>query len=229
MQVYGHRGAAGEAPENTIRGMRHLINLGVTRAEIDLHLSADGQIVVIHDESLWRTCRRPGQIASLSAAAAARRSDVGQYPVPTLADLLRACPELTHVQLEIKSAPPAHLRDLALALSAVLSEVKQPLTAFTATSSDPAALAAVAQQLPGLSRGVVMTDLNQLSWLHRYHCRLACVAYGLLNRWLVSHLDGQRVKVSTWTVNQPQQMLRCRRLGCASVITDLPAIALRTL
>ena len=55
MIVYGHRGARGEAPENTIAGARHAIERGVRHLEIDLRLSADDELVVIHDTGPRRT------------------------------------------------------------------------------------------------------------------------------------------------------------------------------
>ena len=56
MQVFGHRGAAGEAPENTIAGLHHAIKRGLSYAEIDLRLSADQKIIVCHDANTLRTC-----------------------------------------------------------------------------------------------------------------------------------------------------------------------------
>ena len=58
MQIFGHRGAAGEAPENTIAGARHAISRGTRYVEIDLRLSADNQLVIVHDNSTERTCGR---------------------------------------------------------------------------------------------------------------------------------------------------------------------------
>ncbi|NNC55185.1 MAG: glycerophosphodiester phosphodiesterase, partial [Pseudomonadales bacterium] len=62
MLVFGHRGAAGEAPENTVVGVRRAIEAGVTRIEIDLRLTADAQLAVLHDRSLWRTAARRANI-----------------------------------------------------------------------------------------------------------------------------------------------------------------------
>ena len=55
MLIYGHRGARGEAPENTLASFASALQAGVTRVELDLHLSADHQLMVIHDPTLQRT------------------------------------------------------------------------------------------------------------------------------------------------------------------------------
>ena len=65
MIVVGHRGAQGEAPENTVAGVRHAIDRGVRHLEIDLRLSSDGRLVVLHDDKLKRTTgdrRRVGDV-----------------------------------------------------------------------------------------------------------------------------------------------------------------------
>ena len=51
MILFGHRGAAGEAPENTLTGFAHAVRVGVRAFELDVHLTLDGELVVIHDNS----------------------------------------------------------------------------------------------------------------------------------------------------------------------------------
>ena len=72
MIVYGHRGSQGEAPENTIAGCRHAVSRGVRHFEIDLRLSKDGHLVVLHDERLKRTAGAPGKVSDYTARELAR-------------------------------------------------------------------------------------------------------------------------------------------------------------
>src|SRR5438105_7019037 len=67
-RVIGHRGACGLAPENTIASFREAAELGVRRVEFDVHLSADGIPVVIHDDTVNRTTSGRGAVASLNLA-----------------------------------------------------------------------------------------------------------------------------------------------------------------
>src|ERR1700675_773367 len=78
-RVIGHRGAAGLAPENTLAGFRKAAEIGVGWVEVDVHLSADGVPVVIHDDTLDRTTSGTGPVAAKSAAA------LEALGVPTLA------------------------------------------------------------------------------------------------------------------------------------------------
>ena len=62
MRLIGHRGARGEAPENTLSGFRYLRRLGVHAVELDILVSADGELVVIHDGFLDRTTTSHGRV-----------------------------------------------------------------------------------------------------------------------------------------------------------------------
>ena len=66
--IYGHRGARGECPENTLASFQHCLEQGVTRCELDLHLSADDELMVIHDPTLKRTTGQRGKVGRYSAA-----------------------------------------------------------------------------------------------------------------------------------------------------------------
>jgi glycerophosphoryl diester phosphodiesterase len=66
MYIVGHRGARGEAPENTIAGFRHAIVRGVRYLEFELRLSSDNEIVIVHDETVDRTCYGAGRVDSFS-------------------------------------------------------------------------------------------------------------------------------------------------------------------
>ncbi len=66
-KMLGHRGAKGERPENTIGGITYALNLGLKAIEIDVHLSADNRLIVIHDDTVDRTTNGTGKIKDLSS------------------------------------------------------------------------------------------------------------------------------------------------------------------
>ncbi len=72
MLIYGHRGARGEAPENTLAGFHRALAAGASRVELDLRLSSDEELVVIHDETVNRTTDGRGLVAHKSVAELAR-------------------------------------------------------------------------------------------------------------------------------------------------------------
>ena len=104
-----HRGASGIAPENTIAAFKKAIEIGVDAVELDLHGTADGEVVVIHDASLDRTTNGHGPI-NQATLETVKRADAGAWfasefagePVPTLAEALECITEKTVAVLEIK-------------------------------------------------------------------------------------------------------------------------------
>lgn len=103
--IIAHRGASVDAPENTLAAFRLAIAQGADGLECDLRMSADGQIVISHDDSLHRTHERPLRIADATAAALAA------CDVPTLTDTFATVRgQLPLINLELKEPiPPAVL------------------------------------------------------------------------------------------------------------------------
>lgn len=100
--VVGHRGAAGLMPENTIKGFRYAIALGVDYVECDVHLSRDKQLVVIHDTTVYRTTNGRGAIRDLTATRL-RSLDAGQgEQIPTLDEVLETVRHEAHLLIELK-------------------------------------------------------------------------------------------------------------------------------
>ncbi len=66
MLIYGHRGARGYAPENTLPSFSLAREMGVDGVELDVHLSKDGEVIVIHDATLNRTTNGDGAVSGLT-------------------------------------------------------------------------------------------------------------------------------------------------------------------
>ena len=104
-----HRGASGRAPENTLAAFKKALEIGVDAVELDLHGTADGEIVVIHDSTLDRTTDLRGHINETSLATI-QSADAGGWfdaefagePVPTLTEALACIGKETIAVLEIK-------------------------------------------------------------------------------------------------------------------------------
>ena len=148
MQVYGHRGAAGEAPENTLGGFEHAWARGVRRFELDVHLAADDRLVVVHDARLHRTTGRSALVASLSSAELAAldaRRGAPPWPrregVPTLEAVMRALPRVESWQIEVKKpARTERLRPTLDALREVVTRLRASPRVIKETFAPPTAL-----------------------------------------------------------------------------------------
>lgn len=233
--LYGHRGARGEAPENTLAGFRRCLEDGVNRCELDLHLSRDGELMVIHDPTLERTTGHWGSVGDLDASELVRldaRMDGPGWPhpcpVPRLADLFEAC-DFEHWQLEVKSTSPSRARRLVETLMALV-QAHGLLERVTLTSSSPAVLEARQALAPVLSAGLVAERWRgTLERAARYDCQLLALKKTLCSPERLAQARAAGLHVSVWTVNEPDEMRCLAAMGVDSLITDQPALAVRTL
>ena len=133
--VVGHRGAAGVMPENTIKGFRYAIELGVDYVECDVHLSRDKQLMVMHDATVDRTTNGRGAIRDLTAARI-RSLDAGQgEQVPLLDEVLETVRGEVHLLIELKGTGVEHA-----AVEAVKAQSMQEYVTFTSFALERLAL-----------------------------------------------------------------------------------------
>ena len=104
----GHRGNPAENPENTMRSFRSAIDVGCDLIECDVHLSADGRLVVIHDHTLERTTNGAGLVRDHSAAEL-RKLDAGDgEKIPLLQEVVELALGKVGLVIEIKQVPPLY-------------------------------------------------------------------------------------------------------------------------
>jgi len=107
MHIMGHRGAAALEPENTLRSFSRALDMGVAAVELDVQLTKDGRLVVIHDETVDRTTNGTGWVRDLTLAQI-RELDAGQGErVPTLEEVVELVQGRAHLIVEIKQADAA--------------------------------------------------------------------------------------------------------------------------
>lgn len=107
--IMGHRGAMGHAPENTMASFKKAVEMGVEAIELDVHLSKDGKLVVIHDETVDRTTNGKGEVADLTLAEL-QALDAGSWfapefageRIPTLEEVLTWARDRVPVVIEVK-------------------------------------------------------------------------------------------------------------------------------
>ncbi|WP_019342459.1 glycerophosphodiester phosphodiesterase [Stutzerimonas stutzeri] len=234
--IYGHRGAKGEAPENTLAGFKQCLAHGVRRCELDLHLSKDGELMVIHDPTLKRTTGRRGKVVEHDA------QELTQYdarqggpnwkqpcPIPRLAELFEQC-DFEHWQLEVKSASRVRAARSVLAIKA-LAERHNLLDRVTVTSGSREVLRALKRLTPELSCGLVAEYawLDPLKVAKQYDCSLLALKWTLCTPERIAKARQLGLHVSVWTVNDPALMRRLADFGVDSLITDYPGLAVTTL
>ena len=159
--VTGHRGARAEAPENTLDGFAHAAAIGLESVEFDVRMSADGQLMVMHDASVDRTTDGTGSVAELTAAALAALDAAARFPgwerrcaVPTLSEVLDATVDFDQFEIEIKRDPFGRTDQVVDQTLAELARAGRREAAVL-TSFHPEALARAALMAPDVRRGLI--------------------------------------------------------------------------
>ncbi|MET9671437.1 glycerophosphodiester phosphodiesterase family protein [Streptomyces sp. NPDC006475] len=213
----GHRGVMGVEPENTLRSFVRAERAGMDAIELDLHLSKDGALVVMHDADVDRTTDGKGPIADKTLAEL-RELDAGQGErVPVFEEVLDA----VHAPLQ------AEIKDVAAARA--LAEVmrKRDLVhRVTVSSFHDDAVAEIASLVPG-----VRTVLIASRWGADIVDRAKAVGAGTLALNIrrltletVEHAHGEALQVIGWVVNTQDQLRLVRALELDGATTDYPEI-----
>jgi glycerophosphoryl diester phosphodiesterase len=139
-RIVAHRGASKEAPENTLRAFRRAYEIGAECVELDMHVTSDGEVVVIHDDDTLRMTGVPGKVADQTLADL-KKLDFRGEQIPTIAEALATIPDGRTMFLEIKTGVET-VPTVARAIRAAPHHGTILLQAF-----DPDALAALAKEL----------------------------------------------------------------------------------
>lgn len=243
IEVIGHRGAAGLAPENTLASFRTAIELGVDAVEFDLHVSRDGELVVLHDDSLERTTTGAGRVEDLTLAEI-RRADAGVKfaprfqgeRVPTLGeviDLVKAVarPEFRlNIELKFSKGKEGRLEGFE---RQVLDRVRQAgLVPRTTVQSFYHPSVALAKRLePGIRAGLLVeaqqAPADPVGLVRRHGADLYAPNFRALGAEVVRTLHAAGIGVLTWTPNTVADLRHVLDLGVGalpgdSITTDYP-------
>ncbi|MFG1810789.1 glycerophosphodiester phosphodiesterase [Streptomyces sp. NPDC049040] len=212
----GHRGVMGVEPENTLRSFRRAEQAGLDQIELDLHLSKDGALVVMHDPDVDRTTDGSGQIRDLTLAEI-RTLDAGLGErVPVFEEVLDAVSR--PIQAEIKDAAAAR------ALADTLRE-RGETERVSVLSFHDEALAEIHALLPDVRTVLVASDLGPeiVSRAQAVGARLVSLDLTRLNLDVVRRCQAAGIAVMAWTVNTAQDWALARALRLDGAATDLPA------
>ncbi len=238
IRLYGHRGARGEAPENTLTGFRYTLGLGITAFEFDVRLSADEQLVVIHDETVDRTTNGTGRVADLTLADLRRLEARGQRPqwpehagIPTLAEVLDTlAPARPVLQVEVKRDSSDRMRRVCAGIARAVQE--RGLEDRSVVSSfEVEALELIRGIAPHLGRAfITSTDpAAGIETADRLGCAQVCLQLAILSRERVEEGHARHLEVCGWVGNTPQELQHLVDCGVDALTTDLPTVALEFL
>jgi glycerophosphoryl diester phosphodiesterase len=244
---FAHRGASSRVPENTLEAFRLAVLSGAGGLELDVHMTSDGRIVVIHDDSVDRTTEGTGlvrrmtlhEVQSFDAGYRFTLDGGTTYPywgrgvrVPELREVLREFPGYT-VNIDIKEEQPG--------VEATLLETIKDAGAgdrVLVVSEMPAVVERV-RELSGssISTGASRQEIRDFYRLSRlrleflvrppYDALQVPVEYGgreVVTPRFVKAAHNRGVRVDVWTIDEPEEMRRLLDLGADVIMTNRPEV-----
>ncbi len=216
MLIYAHRGASGRHPDNPLRAFRAAIDDGADGVELDLHATADGVPVVIHDRDLARTTTGAGPVEALTLAEL-RSFDAGGEPVPTFAEVLDLLAGRLRLDIELKQAG---IERQVLEVLARYPHATWAISSFAWDILRAVRRMSARAELWPLAEAVDEPLLAAAEALNSPNVALAANAFDAAS---AIRLREAGLGVVVWTVNDPDEARRMRDLGARALCTDEPA------
>jgi glycerophosphoryl diester phosphodiesterase len=222
MLKIGHRGARGHEPENTLIGFQKAIDMHVDRIELDVHLSSDNELMVIHDETVDRTTDGEGLVNQFSLPELKRFRIEKQHAIPTLSDVLNLIDQRCDINIELKSYETADkVVDL---IEKYISEKNWNYNQFLVSSFDWNALQQVNLLNSKIAIGV-LTETNlelALAFAKFIQAKSIHPYFHLVNEENTARIQEQGFQVFPWTVNEIEDIKKIKTYNVNGIISDFP-------
>lgn len=232
IEIVSHRGARFEAPENTVAGFQHAIALGMSTVEFDVHLTADDEIVVIHDATVDRTTNGTGAVNKLTLAqlqALDARSVHPDWPeptpIPTFREVMDTLVDMPTMEVEIKTDSPENLRKVVVKVFAALDEIDRH-EGVVITSFDPVALQIAMDLRPEQPRGLIGRWDMEYMWKLAEHFDIerAGINLGIATPDIVARASERGYLPIAWPCNDADAVAKTLACGFHAVCTDNPSL-----
>lgn len=223
-QIWAHRGASAAAPENTLAAFDLAVRKGAQGVELDVQRSADGVVVVIHDETVDRTTRGSGRVVGLTA------TELQAWGVPTLAEVLDLlAPTDLRVNVELKNGIepyPGLEEDVEAVVTGSRLATDAPERVLY-SSFNHRSLARLAELGTKVPLGVLHVEAMVRPWVYAasFGARaLHPMALTVLPE-EVARCHEAGIAVHAWTVDDPAAVRALAAAGVDAVITNVPDLA----
>jgi len=229
--IIAHRGASVEAPENTLAAFRLAVDLGAHAIELDAKLSADGEIVVMHDDTVDRTTNGHGRVKDIRLndlkkldAGVNHDGNFHGEQIPTLAEVFDAVDGQTMINVELTnySSP---FDDLPLRVVELIPQYHiEERILFS--SFNPIALYRAGRAFPEISRALLISRGSAALWMRGWMlikglgCQAVHAALGDINPDFVRQMHNNNLRVQVYTVNGRVDLKRMIEADVDGIFTD---------
>jgi len=226
VRVIAHRGSSARAPENTLAAFRAALEDGADGVELDARLTADGMVVVMHDDDVARTTNGTGHVSEMSFEQLRALHVHGSELIPTLTEVLALVGGRAGVVVEIKGAFGGARtipgEDVARAVVPLIEGVPN----VTASSFDPGAVAVVRAMAPSVPTAITIgrhADLDDtLSFaVEAGHSEIHLPADHVDQGFVARAHDAARA-VLAYTVNDRDRARELEQIGIDGIFSDDP-------
>lgn len=232
--IYAHRGASRIAPENTMPAFKLANKIGADGIETDVQLTKDQIPILIHDESLSRTTNGTGYVYQYTYNEL-KKLDAGSWyatqykgtPLVTLEEFLMWIKNTSlSLNLELKNNVVDYPK-----IESIVQEHLQYFNMETRTiisSFNPNSVKRYHELYPNVQTALLLSKKvkNPLAYVRDVGAKALHVKYSLITRGLVKECQNNQVPLRIYTVNRPSRTMRCYKLGCDAIFTDVPHSAI---
>lgn len=212
----GHRGAAGHAPENTLSALELAITLGVDMVEFDVRRSADGALVLLHDDSVDRTTNGEGRIEDLSLRLLRELDAGGGESIPLLEEALACLSGRAGAMIELK------VRGIAADVCAKAQGADFHGTVIYASFFHEELLSVRKLMGDALTLALIEDAPIHTAFATDVQATHAGLALNAVTPGLVKALQDEGIKVFVYTVDEPTDIARMKQMGVDGIISNFP-------
>ncbi|MEN2414178.1 glycerophosphodiester phosphodiesterase [Flavobacterium mesophilum] len=222
MLKIAHRGAKAYEPENTLQAFQKALDLHSDGIELDVHLSSDGHIIVIHDETIDRTTNGKGLINTFSLSEIKSFLIDEKYQIPTLNEVFDLVDKKCLINIELKGLGTAP--KVVRLIEEYISEKKWNYNNFIISSFDWNMLQETSSLNPNIPIGV-LTEENiedALAFAESIKAKAIHPDFQLLNKENVQQIQEKGFLVFPWTVNSDEDIQKVKSYKANGIISDNP-------
>lgn len=217
-----HRGAKAYEPENTLQAFQKALDLNSDGIELDVHLSNDGHIIVIHDETIDRTTNGKGLVNAFSLSELKSFLIDGKHQIPTLKEVFDLVDKKCLINIELKGlGTPSKVVQL---IEKYISEKNWNYNHFIISSFDWNMLEETSNLNSNIPIGV-LTEENldtALAFAEKIKAKAIHPDFNLLNTESTKHIQEKGFLVLPWTVNTEEDILKVKSYNVNGIISDNP-------
>ncbi len=216
----GHRGANGYEPENTLVSFQKALDMQVDGIELDVHLSIDGNLIVMHDDTIDRTTNGKGFVNQLTLKELKSFKINYTIEIPTLEEVFDLVDKKCLINIELKNHETAE--KVVQLIEKYIEEKNWKYADFIVSSFDWNAIQQIRFLNDKIPIGVLTEDDLDLAFSYAKFLKAEAINpdFHLLTAEKVAEFHKKGIKVFPWTVNNPEDIQKMKAMKVDGIITD---------